>query len=73
VTDNAGNEITRCGYYGNVDDSTSAPGATVAFGWPMAVSAGQVDKGRIYVADTLNHRAARLQVTWDAEETCVAP
>jgi hypothetical protein len=73
VIDNAGNEITRCGCYGNVDDSTSAPGAGVAFGWPMAVSVGQIDKGRIYVADTLNHRAARLQLTWQAEESCVAP
>lgn len=76
VTDNAGNEIARCGHYGNADSrgpGSKAPDPDIAFGWPMAVSAGQIERGRLYVADVLNHRAARLQVSWQTEERCVAP
>jgi hypothetical protein len=64
VLDNAGNEIARFGHYGNADSKA------VAFGFPMAVSAGQLEKGRLYVADLLNQRVARLDVRFAREETC---
>ena len=73
VLDNAGNEIAGIGYYGNADSRGSdspVPQPEIAFGWPVAVSAGAVDQGRLYVADMLNHRAVRVQTAWKAEEKC---
>jgi hypothetical protein len=46
------------------------PDPEIAFGWPMMVSTGQLAKGRLYVADTLNRRAVRLEMGFKAEETC---
>ncbi|MCX7590945.1 MAG: hypothetical protein N2255_04885 [Kiritimatiellae bacterium] len=71
IVDNAGNELLRCGYYGNADSrgpGSSVPEPEIAFGWPIAVSVGQLDRGRIFVADTLNHRVCRLDVMWQVEE-----
>lgn len=53
VRDNAGNEITRFGSYGNLDSS----GPSVPLGWPVAV--GATDK-HVYVGDCLNHRVVRV-------------
>ncbi|MCX7804344.1 MAG: hypothetical protein N3A38_04045 [Planctomycetota bacterium] len=72
IVDNAGNEIAKFGYYGNPDSrgpDSAMPEPDIAFGWPMAVSAGHIHKGRIFVADTLNHRVARLEVRHEREET----
>lgn len=66
VLDNAGNELSRFGSYGNADSRAT----TLAFGFPMAVSAGQLDAGRLYVADLLNQRVARLEVRYGKEEVC---
>ena len=66
VLDNAGNEIARFGHYGNADSR----GPAIPFGFPMAVSAGQLDAGRLYVADLLNQRVVRLAVGWGLEEAC---
>jgi DNA-binding beta-propeller fold protein YncE len=53
VRDNAGNEITRFGSYGNLDSR----GPDVPLGWPVAV--GATDK-HVYVGDCLNHRVVRV-------------
>jgi len=76
MVDNAGNEIARFGYYGNADSrgpESAVRDPAIAFGWPMAVSVGQIHKDRIFVADTLNHRAVRVEVGHQAEETCAVP
>lgn len=36
----------------------------------MAVSAGQADKGKIFVADLLNQRVVRADVSHDSEQLC---
>ncbi|MGH6693459.1 MAG: hypothetical protein ACREF4_22545, partial [Gammaproteobacteria bacterium] len=69
ILDNAGNEIVRFGYYGN-GDARGRSEPALAFGFPMAVSAGQLDVGRLYVADLLNQRIARLDVRYGLEEIC---
>jgi len=71
IVDNAGNEVARFGHYGNVDSrgpGSAVPEPPVAFGFPMAVSAGHADRGRIYVADLLNQRVARLETVYASEE-----
>ncbi|HPD14886.1 MAG TPA: hypothetical protein PLE19_08050 [Planctomycetota bacterium] len=73
VVDNAGNEILRFGYYGNPDSAgpqSPVPEPDVPLGWPMAVSAGQVQRGRLYVADAMNRRVVRLELRWAAEAVC---
>jgi hypothetical protein len=65
IVDNAGNEIVRFGGYGNADSR----GPKVTFGFPMAVSAGHLERGRLYVADLLNQRVVRLEVTCRSEDT----
>jgi len=69
IVDNAGNEIVRFGRYGNAD--SRGPG--IALGFPMAVSAGHLERGRLYVADLLNQRVARLEVAYGSEEVCGVP
>jgi hypothetical protein len=72
IFDNAGNLIAQFGYYGNADSRGSGslvPDPETVFGWPMMVSAGQVEKGRIFVADTLNRRVVRANLTWKLERT----
>jgi hypothetical protein len=46
------------------------PEPEIPLGWPMAVSAGQVEKGRLYVADAMNRRVIRVALRFAAEETC---
>jgi hypothetical protein len=59
IVDNAGNEVLEFGRYGNFDDASSTPGsATVPLGWPTAAG---VTKDAIYVCDTLNRRAVRVE------------
>jgi len=56
VVDNAGNEILRFGYYGNPDSvgpQSPVPEPDVPLGGPMAVRSAQVERGRLYVADTM--------------------
>ena len=73
VLDNAGNEVAKFGYYGNPDScgpESAVPEPELALGWPLSVSAGQVEKGRLYVADTLNRRVVRVDLKFAVEETC---
>ncbi len=75
IVDNAGNEIARFGHYGNADSrgrGSAIPDPPIPFGFPMAVSAGQIEAGRLYVADLLNQRVARLDVVYGSEESCPA-
>ncbi|MHC4914760.1 MAG: hypothetical protein ACYTGB_04645 [Planctomycetota bacterium] len=80
LVDNAGNPIVRFGAYGNFDSQYANPNLpqgkegkpTVAtpdipLGWPTG--AGLTDR-HIYVNDTYNRRAVRVDKSWDAEETC---
>ena len=72
IVDNAGNEIAKFGYYGNPDSrgpESVVPDPEIGLGWPVSVSAGQLHKGRLYVADTLNRRVVRVDVKHAAEET----
>ena len=73
VVDNAGNRVARFGYYGNGDSrgpESAVPDPEIALGWAICVSAGQIEKDRIYVADGLNRRVVRVDLEHDAEETC---
>jgi len=70
IVDNAGNEILRFGYYGNPDSAgpkSPLPEPAIPLGWPMAVSAGQIEKGRLYVADAMNRRVVRVDLRFAAE------
>ena len=72
VADNEGNEIVRFGSYGNFDDglrageSTARPGR-IPLAYPIAAKASFK---YIYVADSANRRAVRVDPVWKAEETC---
>ena len=69
VVDNAGNEILRFGAYGNPDSrgpESAVPRPEVPLGWPFSVSVGRA--GRVYVADTLNHRVVRVDLTPEISE-----
>jgi len=71
ILDNAGNEVLNFGYYGNADSrgaGSTVPEPDIPLGWPIAVSVGR--KGRVYVADTLNHRVVRVDLFWSAEAEC---
>jgi len=73
VVDNAGNEILRFGHYGNPDSrgpESSVAEPQVPLGWPICVSAGHVERGRLYVADTLNRRVVRVNIDYAAQEVC---
>ncbi|MFQ5809971.1 MAG: hypothetical protein ACE5JM_10165, partial [Armatimonadota bacterium] len=73
VVDNAGNEIVRFGHYGNPDSrgpGSALPEPDIPLGWPICVSAGHVEQGRLYVADALNRRVIRVDVEFAVEETC---
>lgn len=69
VCDNAGNEITRFGAYGNFDcqgPASREPKPAIPLGWP--VTAGASDR-HIYVGDCLNHRVVRVDKAFAAEVT----
>jgi len=73
VADNAGNPIIRFGHYGNADSrgsGSAVPEPEIPLGWPICASAGQIEKGRIYVADTLNRRVVRVDLRFAIEESC---
>ncbi|MBM4041805.1 MAG: hypothetical protein FJ290_25180 [Planctomycetes bacterium] len=73
AVDNAGNEILRFGYYANPDSAgpkSAVPEPAIPLGWPMAVSAGQVEKGRLFVADAMNRRVVRVELQHAAEAAC---
>lgn len=68
VRDNAGNEITRFGGYGNFDcqgPGSAEPRPAIPLGWP--VTAGASDK-YIYVGDCLNHRVVRVDKSYIVEQ-----
>jgi hypothetical protein len=72
VVDNAGNQILKCGQYGNID--SAGPGKDsmikkpdVPLAWPQAVG---VSQKAIYVSDVANRRIVRLMKKHSAEETC---
>jgi hypothetical protein len=70
VRDNANNEITSFGGYGNWDaqgPASKEPKPEIPLGWP--IFAGASDK-YIYVGDGLNHRVVRVDKKYDAEEMC---
>ena len=81
VVDNAGNEIVTFGKYGNFDshyvnpalqEEGEDPKPTVAvpaipLGWPSGTG---VSDGRVYVCDTYNRRAVRVDLVYAAEQTC---
>ncbi len=72
VVDNEGNEIVKFGSYGNFDDglraveSAGKPGK-IPLAYPIAAKASFK---HIYVADSANRRAVRVDPTWQAEEAC---
>jgi sugar lactone lactonase YvrE len=71
VVDNAGNEVVRFGHYGNPDAGALGnvkPSPEIPLGWPIAVSVGR--RGRVYVADTLNHRIVRVELSPSAAVEC---
>jgi hypothetical protein len=81
--DNAGNLITSIGSYGNFDsqyvnpatEAGKAKKASVAtpaipLAWP---SGAGFTENSIYLCDTYNRRALRVDKTYKAEETCLIP
>lgn len=73
IVDNAGNEIVRFGHYGNPDSAgprSPLPEPPVPLGWPIAVTAGHIHRGRLYVADAMNRRVVQLDITYGAEDAC---
>jgi hypothetical protein len=77
LCDNAGNEITRFGAYGNFDSQFVPPDSKdhrpvvavpeIPLGWPTG--AGFSEKS-VYVNDTYNRRFVRADLTCTAEELC---
>jgi hypothetical protein len=81
--DNSGNLITSIGSYGNFDsqyvnpatEAGKAKKASVAtpaipLAWP---SGAGFTENSIYLCDTYNRRALRVDKTFKAEETCLIP
>jgi hypothetical protein len=70
VVDNEGNEILTFGSYGNYDSQgpgSAQPKPEIPMAYPVAAKASFK---HIYVADSANRRAVRVDPTWKAEETC---
>lgn len=80
VLDNAGNPITEFGAYGNFDSQYVNPnlpegqskkptvaGPEIPFAWATGAAWTQA---HIYVNDTYNRRAVRVDLKYKAEETC---
>ena len=73
VYDNAGNLIRKFGHYGNADSAgpkSLLPDPPIPFGWPMSCTVNRA--GRLYVADVLNQRIVRVDLTFAAEATVPA-
>ncbi len=78
--DNSGNLILEFGKYGNFDAQYSNPNTTS--GSPSKAASGQPEipmawptgagftENHIYVMDTYNRRAMRVDLTWKAEKIC---
>lgn len=68
IYDNSGNQIHRFGRYGNAD-STGGDGqetpSWIPLGWPMTCGVNR--HGRVYIADVLNHRIVRVDLSYDTE------
>lgn len=60
VLDTAGNELTRFGRFGNMDDR----GPEITFGWPLTV---RVSNGRAYIADLVNRRVVVVRLGYTQE------
>ena len=70
VVDNAGNRIVRFGHYGNFDAAgpdSPEPRPEIPLGWPQGVG---VAGDFVYVADVLNHRILRAEMTYTAQAAC---
>ncbi len=70
VYDNAGNLITKFGHYANTDTAgpkSLVPAPAIGLGWPMTCSINKA--GRLYIADVLNQRIVRVDMTPAAEAT----
>ena len=63
VLDSEGNEITRFGSYGNMDDRSPD---RIAFGWPLTVRVSG-DGQRAYVADLVNRRVVAVKLDYAFE------
>ncbi|HOX07061.1 MAG TPA: hypothetical protein PK280_11725 [Planctomycetota bacterium] len=73
VRDNADNELTRFGGYGNYDaqgPKSTEPKPEIPLGWPVFA---QPSEKYIYVGDGLNHRVVRVDKAYAAEETAAVP
>ncbi|MCG3181316.1 MAG: hypothetical protein BIFFINMI_03696 [Phycisphaerae bacterium] len=66
VLDAAGNEVTRFGHYGNMDQR----GPEIAFGWPLGAV---VAHDRVYVVDLNNRRIVVARLTHAAQAACDLP
>lgn len=67
ITDDAGNEITRFGSYGNFGSQgpkSAVPVPPIPLAYPVAV---QVSQRHVYIADSANRRVVRVDVGWRAE------
>ena len=70
VVDANNNELFRFGDYGNEDSAgpdSKVPVPEVPLSWPYAVSVG---KNGVYVSDFINRRILRVELKYEAEETC---
>lgn len=68
IYDNAGNLIHRFGQYGNADSARMHGEETtqaIPLGWPMTCGVNR--HGRVYVADVLNHRIVRADLSYGTE------
>ena len=73
LVDNAGNQILEFGHYGNYDaqgPGSAEPNPAIPLGWPTNVA---VVGDHLYVADVLNHRIVRADLTYALTAACPVP
>lgn len=72
IYDNAGNVLLRFGHYGNADSTGPTgrvPVPAIPLGWPMSLGINRA--GRLYIADVLNHRIVRVDLSF-AEDVVIS-
>ena len=70
VVDAAGNQVSRIGGYGNMDNrgpDSAHPRPAIAFAWPLSA---RVHDGMLVVADQLNCRLLSAALMYEATATC---